>query len=174
MISKQPRDLFRLEPLRKFYSVRPANLKIILMQRDPRDLLTAQRKRGNSMEYVGVAKNWKGYYSYFLQQRDASDVLLVRYEDLVSSVAGEQKRIEAFVEQTMAVPFEGFVTVERPDFDMITLNGLRPLDASRIARWQECCHTERMRQMLKELPDLPDAVQELGYETNSDWVTAYQ
>jgi hypothetical protein len=174
MISKQPRDIFRLEPLRKFYSARQAKLKIILMQRDPRDLLTSQRKKGDSMEYVGVARNWKGYYTYFLQQRAAPDILLVRYEDLVNSVDSEQNRIEDFVQEKMSVPFEKFITVQRKDFDTSTLCGLRPLDTTCIARWQQPCHAARMRQMLDELPDLPEAVQELGYETNSDWANAYR
>jgi hypothetical protein len=173
MISKQPRDIFRLEPLRQFYSTRPARLKIIMMQRDPRDLLTAERKSDGQIKYVGVAKDWKGYYTYFQQHQDDPDVFVLKYEDLVADVAKQQCLIETFVEERMQLPFEQFDSVKRSDFATKTLGGLRPLESTRVARWQEPRHRQRIIQMLHELPDLPDAVRQLGYETDDAWTDSY-
>jgi len=173
MISKQPRDIFRLAPLREFYQARPAELRVILMQRDPRDLLTAQRKRGDSLEYCGSAKDWKGYYIYFLKQREAADSLIVRYEDLVTNVAAEQQRVEAFLQMKMSVPFEQCNSVVREDFDTTTLCGVRAVETSRVARWREPSHKQRITQMLLELPDLPEAVRQLGYESDDAWTQPF-
>jgi hypothetical protein len=173
MISKQPRDLFRLEPLREFYSTRPARLKIILMQRDPRDLLTAERKIDGVMQYVGVPRDWKGYYTYFQMQQNAKDVFVLKYEDLIADVAKQQRLIEAFVEAQMTLPFERFDSVKRSDFNTKTLGGLRPLESTRVARWQDPRHAPRITQMLQELPELPVAVRELGYETDDTWTEKY-
>ena len=173
MISKQPRDLFRLEPLREFYSTRPARLKIIMMQRDPRDLLTAERKIDGKMQYVGKPHDWKGYYTYFQMQQNAQDVFVLKYEDLIADVAKQQKRIEHFVEAQMALPFEQFDSVKRSDFNTKTLGGLRPLDSTRVARWQDARHAPRITQMLTEMPELPAAVRDLGYETDDTWTKNY-
>ena len=173
MISKQPRDLLRLEPLREFYSTRSAKLKIILMLRDPRDLMTSQRKKDDHVEYCGDVSNWKEYYLPFLQQRDRDDTLVVRFEDLIADPDLEQKRVEEFTAVQMKVPFRNFLSVQRSDFDTTTLCGLRPLDNSRVGRWREAEHQQRISQVLRDLPELPTALERLGYETNSDWTAAY-
>jgi hypothetical protein len=173
LISKQPRDMLRLDPLRDFYSTRKARLKIIVMLRDPRDLLTARRKNGECPNYCGTAKSWREYYVPFLQQRDRDDSLVVRFEDLIADPGVEQKRFEEFTGHQMAVPFANYLTVDRRDFDTSKLCGLRPLDSSRVSRWREPVHHERIRGILADLPELPAALQRLGYEDNSDWTRKY-
>lgn len=173
LISKQPHDLFRLDPLRRFYETRQADLRIILMLRDPRDLLTSQRPAGQSLQYVGSCDDWRMYYHSFIRQCDRADTLVVRYEDLIGNPAVEQQRVEAFTENKMAVPFESFLSVDRNDFDTTTLCGLRPLDPARISRWREPIHRPRVQQILKQLPELPAALEELGYENDSDWIQRY-
>src|SRR5690242_12570056 len=74
------------------------------------------------------------YYRAFRRERLAPDVLEVRYEHLVRDTADEQLRIEQFTGERAQVPFDEFHTVRRPDFDTSTLNGLRPLDQSPLAR----------------------------------------
>jgi hypothetical protein len=170
VISKVPHDLFRLEPLRRFYATRQAGLRVILMQRDPRDLLTASRTVGGREIYCGRTCLWQKYYDAFLRHRSDPDTLVVRYEDLVADACGQQSRIESFVGQTMAVPFRSFDAVERRDFDTTTLCGLRPVEATRVARWTRPEHADRLRHVLSQAPDLAEAVVELGYETNTDWV----
>jgi hypothetical protein len=173
LISKQPRDIFRLAPLREFYETHPAELRIILMQRDPRDLLTAERKRGGEIQYCASSKDWKGYYTYFLRERDSADSLVVKYEELVSDCMGEQRRIEAFVGEPMQMAFDKCTAKVREDFDVTTLCGVREVESSRVSRWRADVHRQRLAQMLKELPDLPEAVRQLGYETDDTWTADY-
>jgi hypothetical protein len=173
LISKQPRDLLRLEPLRAFYTGRNAKLRIILMLRDPRDLMTVQRERDEKLAYCGCMQAWRNDYRAYLQQRDRDDTLVVRFEDLLASPAAEQRRIEMFTNCTMGIPFEQFEQVKRNDFDTSTLRGLRPIDPTRVARWKDPVHRERIQQVLMEMPELPGALVRLGYETDTAWVQEY-
>lgn len=169
IISKMPHDIFRLDALRRFYARRPATLRIILMLRDPRDLVTSQRKLGGPEGYCVSTERWRNYYNAFLAERNREDCLVVRYEDLVANPDEQQRRIEQFTGETMPGPFSGFHQVERPDFQTDTLNGLRPLETNLVRRWAAPEHRPRIMQMLDELPELPQALVELGYETNTDW-----
>jgi hypothetical protein len=173
LISKQPRDIFRLSPLREFYRSHPAELRVLLMQRDPRDLLTAERERGGVTEYCAQSRDWKGYYTYFLKERGSSDTLIVKYEELVRDCKTQQTCIEQFLGRSMHHSFERCTTVVRENFDTTTLRGVRPVETSRVARWRDPAHHQRMKQMLKELPELPEAVCQLGYESNDAWTGPY-
>ena len=170
LISKVPHDVSRLAPLRNFYDKRKAELKIILMLRDPRDVLTSRRKTGGPKGYVVSAERWRKYHRAFLRHQNDRDVLVVRYEDLVADVDREQRRIEEFTGQTMTVPFAKFNEVERPDFDTSTLNGLRPIEQSLIARWACADHKDRIEQVLAELPELPQALIDFGYAPDTRWI----
>ncbi len=131
-------------------------------------MLTSRRKTGGPQGYVVSSERWGRYYEAFKRQQNEPDVITVRYEDLVADVENEQKRLEAFTGETMAVPFSHFNEVERPDFDTSTLNGLRPIEQTLIARWAAPSHEERIREVLHELPESPQALIDLGYATVVD------
>ena len=169
-ITKVPHDLFRLTPLRNLYAKRDVQLKILLMLRDPRDVLTSQRTTGGSFGYVVSSERWRRYYEAFKRHQNDPDVIVVRYEDLVTNVDNQQTRIEHFTGETMTAPFSRFNEVERPDFDTSTLNGLRPVDQSLVARWSAPNHFSRIRQILTELPELPNSLIDLGYATDTSWL----
>jgi hypothetical protein len=173
VISKVPHDVFRLAPLRNFYAKRDAELKIILMLRDPRDVLTSQRKSGGPGGYVVSSERWRNYYNAFIRHQNDPDVMIVRYEDLVADVEHQQCRIGTFTGETMSVPFGQFNEVERPDFDTRTLNGLRPIEQTLIARWAHPAQSERIRQVLTELPELPQALVDLDYASDTSWTEPY-
>jgi hypothetical protein len=174
VISKVPHDIFRLEPLRTFYADRKAKLRIILVVRDPRDVLTSRRKSGGPQGYVVSSERWRHYYDAFVANREAGDALVVRYEDLVQDVAGQEARVEKFTAEKMVVPFADFHTVDRPDFELNTLNGLRPVETSLLQRWAAEDHRSRIEQVLRELPQLPRALIDLGYERDETWADAYE
>jgi hypothetical protein len=170
VISKVPHDVFRLAPLRNFYANRKAELKIILMLRDPRDVLTSQRKSGGPQGYVVSTERWRRYYDAFKRHQNDPDLITVKYEELVADVDHQQRRIETFIGETMSVPFNHFNEVQRPDFDTSTLNGLRPIEQSLIARWAQPRHSDRIGQVLTELPELPQTLIDLGYASDTKWI----
>lgn len=174
LISKVPHDVFRLQPLRNFYSKRSAGLKIVLMLRDPRGVLTSQRKTGGPAGYVVSSERWSRYYEAFVRHRVDEDVMEVRYENLVSEVEAEQARVEQFLDLKMSVPFCEFHRIERPDFDTSTLNGLRPIEQSLLARWAQPDHYGRIEQILAEIPQLPQALIDLGYERDQSWIDRWR
>ncbi len=174
VISKVPHDIFRLAGLRSFYAARPARLRIILMLRDPRDVLTSRRNTGGPEGYVVGPERWRSYYEAFIQERNNANVLVIRYEDLVWDVAAHQRRIEEFTGETVATPLEDFHKVDRPDFDTSTLNGLRAIDRNCIARWAAPEHRARIQSMLRELPELAEALVKLGYERDAGWIDVWQ
>ena len=183
VISKVPHDLFRLEPLRAFYAKRRADLRVLLMLRDPRDLLTARRPQtgrgtggcgrhrgdGQTDGYCITPEQWRRYWVAFSRHRHQPDAWVVRYEDLVTDLATEQRRIEAFVGQRMAVAFADGLTVDRPDFDATALGRRRPVEVGRIGRWRDPAHAARLTAVLHQLPELPGAVVDLGYEADTAW-----
>jgi hypothetical protein len=174
MISKQPADMLRMAPLREFYRYRRARLRTLLMLRDPRDLLTTQRRDTTELAYGGSSLEWRNDHQHFIRESERPDTLVVRFEDLITDVAGQQDRIEKFLNLKMSVNFAEYLSVQRNDFDTTTLRGLRPLDRSRIARWREPIHRPRIMQVLRELPELPEVLRELGYEQNDEWMAEYQ
>ena len=175
VISKVPHDLFRLNPLRNFYAGRRADLRVVLTLRDPRDLLTARRKRScGTVDYCLTPGQWRQYWRAFAAHRHDAGTTVVRYEALVADPAAEQARVEAFLGRPMATPFADFLTVDRPDFDPTTLCGLRPVETSRVARWAADEHRGRVAQLLADLPELPDVLARLGYEPDDRWAEAYR
>ena len=188
VISKVPHDVFRLPALRAFYAGRRAQLRVLLMVRDPRDLLTARRpctgrgtggcgghaNQAGAEDYCLAPHQWRRYWAAFCRNRRQADAQVVRYEDLVSDVAAEQVRIERFVGRPMAVPFAGCMSVDRPDFDATALRGRRPVDATGIARWRDPAHAPRLARVLAELPELPAAVADLGYAPDPRWADPFR
>jgi hypothetical protein len=170
VISKVPHDIFRLDGLRDFYASRPASLRIILMLRDPRDVLTSRRTTGGPKGYVVGPERWRRYYQAFLRERNDPSTLVVNYENLVRDVALHQRRIEEFTGEVMDAPMAEFQNVQRPDFDTSTLNGLRAVDQSCIARWEAPEHRQHITSMLREIPELPEALVTLGYEQDERWI----
>ena len=187
VISKVPHDVFRLPPLRAFYAGREAQLRVLLMLRDPRDLLTARRPKTGlgtggcgrhanecgADDYCLTPAEWRRYWVAFRQACGAADAQVVRYEDLVADVAAEQARVERFLCRPMAVPFADCMAVDRPDFDATALRGPRPVDATRVARWRDPAHAARLAAVLHELPELPAALVDLGYEVDHAWAEPF-
>ncbi|HWE03372.1 MAG TPA: sulfotransferase [Tepidisphaeraceae bacterium] len=170
VISKVPHDIARLEGLRHYYEGRKARLKIIVMIRDPRDVMTSQRTLDGVFQYCVPPDRWRFHYQHILAQQGKPDVLLVRYEDLVRDVDAQQARIEAFTGEPVTHPFGMFHEIERKDFDTSTLNGLRPVEQSLLNRWRAPKHKARIEDLLRQMPELPQALIDLGYETDDSWV----
>jgi hypothetical protein len=170
MISKVPNDIFKLHRLRKFYRGRKAKLKIILVIRDPRDVLTSKHSVERPGDYFQDIAEWRSYHAHYRLYRDEADVLVVRYEELVADVAGMAARMEAFTGEKFQRPLEEFHKERRTDFDTVPLNGVRPVEQGGVGRWDRPVHQARLRQILREVPDFPEILIELGYEKDATWV----
>jgi hypothetical protein len=172
MISKVPRDILKLNAIRNFYRSRQAKLRAIVMVRDPRDMLTSHHVL-HDRQYFQDLEEFKLLHTAVMAQKDREDVLLIKYEDLVTDVPGMQKRIEAFTGEKMKRDLTGFHQSQNERFDTSALNGVRPVDQKGIGRWKKPEHRQRLGEILIQVPELPKILIDLGYENDANWAAAF-
>jgi hypothetical protein len=175
IVSKQPGDIFRLHRLKNHYAARSAQLRPIVLVRDPRDVLTSHHSGRPDRPYFLTAERWHRYDEYVSLHRQTPDTLFLKYEELVADVATVQSRMEAFIGEPMSDSIASFHSDVPATFrDKAALNGVRAVDSQGIGRWRNSRHASRVRQILDALPDFPQRLIELGYEQNDDWTREYQ
>jgi len=175
MITKRPRDIFDLDRARAFYRERRAQLRAIITIRDPRDVLTSSHPRSiRRRPYHSTVDGWRKLYPYLMRYLQDPDALIVRYEDLVSELDAVEARIEAFVGERIEHSFSEFYKVVPRDFDTRALNGVRPVDRRTVGRWQMAEHKVRIEEILREVPDFPRQLVDLGYENDYDWISRWR
>jgi hypothetical protein len=170
IISKLPSDICILAELQAFYRRRSARLRPIVLLRDPRDVLTSRHATTGDDAYFIDIGEWRQYHDAVARHLTDRDVLIIRYEDLVSDIAGVQARIDSFTGEPSRRPFADFHKEGRQDFDTLNLNGVRPVEAGNVARWQRPAHRARIEQILREVPDFPQILIDTGYEQDAEWI----
>lgn len=171
LISKKPDDVFRVDEIRAYYRDRRTNVRFVLSVRDPRAVLTSifVDKPG----YCVPSTKWRAVYEHIRYQRQFSDVLLTEYRDLVEQPGGVQQRLAEFTGCPIRRRFEEFHDSVPGHFDTRALNGVRPLDRRSLNKWRSPEHRARIQQILDEIPELPERLIELGYESDSTWTREY-
>ena len=172
VMTKRPKDIFLIQELRDFYSSHPADVQFIVMHRDPRAILTSVHFSRPS-EYFVTTHQWRHIYRHWKWAANADDVLSIRYEDVVCGPDFVESQLAEFTGCQVSHPFRDFHQNVPAGFDGRALNGLRELDESNVLRWRDACHRERIRSLLQELPELPDVLIEMGYETDDSWTREY-
>ena len=69
--------------------------------------------------------------------------------------------------------FQEFYTREVKDENAAAMNGLRPLDTSRLQKWRRPEHRDRIIDQFTRFPELFDVVTGLGYEPNNSWYDGF-
>lgn len=175
LISKQPGDIFRLHQLQNHYAGKRAELRPIVMIRDPRDVLTSHHSNQPGREYFLDVDKWASYDDFVRRHERSGDVFLLKYEELVADVDGMQKRLETFVGEPISAPISRFHTAVPANFrDLPALNGLRSVDANGVGRWRDPRHRQRIQQVLESLPTFARRLIALGYERDESWTRAYR
>lgn len=169
LLSKRPKDLFLIPEIRDFYEPRGVRVQFILLHRDPRSVLTS-RHFSRPSEYYLSAVEWRHYFAHWNWHRHDADVLSISYEELGQSPDRVEQRVLEFTGWRARWSFRDFVKHVPPGFDGRALNTLRELDASRLRAWREDQHRERLQLLLRELPELPQRLIEMGIEPSDDWL----
>ena len=172
VMTKRPKDVFVISELRQFYASHSADVRFIVMSRDPRAVLTSVHFSQPDNYFVSV-EQWRHVFSHWKWARRFSDVLCVRYEDLILDLVQVESQIKQLTGWNLTRPFTRFREFVPKGFDGRALNGLRELDESNVLRWRDECHRDRIRTLLQELPELPDVLIEMGYETDDSWTRDY-
>ncbi|MFM7038156.1 MAG: sulfotransferase family protein [Planctomycetaceae bacterium] len=169
LLSKRPKDLFLIPEIREFYAPRGVRVQFILLHRDPRGVLTS-RHFSRPAEYYLSVEEWRHYFAHWNWHRHDADVLSISYEELVQNPERVEQRVLKFTGWQARWSFQDFVKHVPPGFDARALNTLRELDPSRLKAWGEEQHRERLVQLLRELPELPQCLIEMGLEPSDDWL----
>lgn len=166
-------------------------LDVVVMQRDPRDILTSFDPRLPD-DYVCSADR-----SYFVAAQDgpqqilpgvlqihdqikkivASDslpqgVVILKYEHLVE----EPRRVQNLLADGLELRFDGdFSQYHQREIESHgpDLTGVRPADVPRVQKWRAPHHRDRIIDQFTRFPELHDVVVNLGYEADTAWYETY-
>ncbi|WP_437201221.1 sulfotransferase domain-containing protein [Planctomicrobium sp. SH664] len=172
IFSKRPKDIFAIEELREYYSNRSTNVRFILFTRDPRSVLTSKH-HSDPDNYFVSAENWRAIWEHWQWAVQFPDVLALTYENLVNHPDVVEQQIAEHTGWTVTHPFRDYMQHVPRRFDTRALNGLRPLEKSNVSRWRQPQHHARIQSLLRELPELPERLIELGYERDAAWTKDY-
>src|SRR5262249_26353983 len=151
-------------------------VRFILTTRDPRSILTSiARVEGPDYYRFATPAVWRAFYDHFQYARHRLDVCqVVEYRDLVRQPLEVQRRLTEFVGWDVRIAFDQYQRHVPSGFRTGALNGVRPLDSTRLDAWRQEKHRDRIRQILQELPELPECLIEMGYERDTEWVREYR
>ena len=172
LISKKPDDIFKVAEIREHYRTLRTNVKFIVSMRDPRAVLTSifVSKPG----YCVPAVKWRAVYEHIQYARQFADVTVVEYRDLVERPEHVASQLAQFTGCELQDGFTKFHSAVPENFDTRALNGVRPLDSSSLDKWRDPKHRARIQALLRELPELPQRLIEMGYETDTGWTREYR
>lgn len=183
-LTKRPLDVFRIGELRKTNAERK-DLRLIIVVRDPRALV--------SSVHQNVPMQWfQGFDHCFLMAesglsfcnpgviathlaaseacRSGLPVMVCRYEELLAAPELMQKRIAEFTGFEMQRNFANFHSSDIPLRLQGPLNGVRPIDLSRLRPWlADTAAAERVVRQFRLAPQLFDVLAAWGYESKHDW-----
>jgi hypothetical protein len=167
-VSKRPKDLFLIPEIASWYEAHGIRVQFLVMHRDPRSILTSRHFSAPTQYYFSPAL-WTRYRPHWNWACQRADVMSLSYEQLVRDPDSCQQAILEFTGWTAAHPFSQFHRQVRDGSDQRALNGLRPVESSRINAWRATEHSRRIGEILSEIPDLPQLLMEDGFEADASW-----
>jgi len=169
LVTKRPADVFFLDRIRDHYAGRA---RFVVCLRDPRSVLTSKHANRPG-EYYVTPERWRAIDGHVQAVASATDVCLVNFTDLVTDTQSVQARLDEFVGWKSARPFADYHLHLPAGVDVAPLNGVRAVDPHADERWREPAHRERIRTLLRELPELPERLIAMGYERDTNWLRNY-
>ncbi|MEX2048886.1 MAG: sulfotransferase domain-containing protein [Gemmatimonadota bacterium] len=196
--SKYPLDVFNIKKLLSL-NVHRKKLHVIVMIRDPRDLVTSRHPLLPDQYFIGHDHSWwpqdaefgswkfnaPGIVEIFreieeLGRQSEIPTYTVKYEDLVE----EPNRIQQQLRDRFGLDFaDSFADFHQHPEKMAyryagrtspreasLVRENKPADRSRSGKWQAPQHRERIREQFGASAELLGIVRSHGYETSDDWL----
>jgi hypothetical protein len=158
IVGKFPRKASRLHKLMA------DDLGIIYMMRDPRDVLVSKHFE-RPRTYWTSFERWIRTATVALEYKDHPNVLLLKYEDLITKPNKAQKAMAEKFNLEAARKFEhcyeSFDTNDK--YNAKTMNGIRPLDKSRIGVWKDGYLNEKFINRLMKNSEMTDLMKRFDY-----------
>jgi hypothetical protein len=152
LLTKRPGDIDHLESIRRVYEGRRTRVSFIITTRDPRAVLTS--KHSASSDYYVSVDRWRAVAKAVERHAQDADVLVVDYAEIVLAPARTEERIATFLGRTLTKRLASAHEALPSGFDGRALNGVRPLDPTRLDTWQAPQHAERLRVVSQACPEI--------------------
>ncbi len=196
-VSKRPMDVFYVEDLPRRKSLNK-DLFVIVLIRDLRDVITSIHPRVPQEYFIGCEASYRvggdpphssklshpgvrAYYDKIEQLENTPGLFVIRivYEDLVVHPNAVQNRLATALGVTFSGRFSDFH--QRRDLHAYRYEGKQramdcslvrendEVDTSRIGRWRNPEHRERIRAQFLAHPELFQMLCTYGYEADDQW-----
>lgn len=198
-ITKAPMDVFHVRELDKL-NINRKKLAILVVVRDVRDVLSSRHPLIPDEFFIGFDHSWwpnrttpEGWsysapgivdiFDEMFRIRERSDVMFVRYEDLVL----EPGTVQAHVADRFSLPFTGSfaqydrITTNHPYLykgrhkardEALALEG-KPLTTTRVQRWRTDQRIRnRVRSQFERCSRLFEPLEFFSYESSRTWFDA--
>lgn len=155
IVTKQPGSYKLLKKYR--------DLQVVLMIRDPRDLLASINPTRPDSQW----HSYQGLADYFKVVRSVpSNYIKIRYEDLVQKPDTVQ---ELLTERLNLVPICSFSRWHELEFyeqDLYVrgMRGIRPISNEHVGQWRGSPFAEEIIRWVENNPEIAEGLEEFGYE----------
>jgi hypothetical protein len=188
-LSKTPADILRITtiPRLNFYDKR---CDVLVVVRDVRDVITSIHPGYPDRYYVsyetrhnpdfrgprdsGIGPAYDAMKVFRAKKPDYCVLSFVRYEDLVSDPDGMQRLVAEQHSLPFSSPFSEFE--RHRDRLVYAFEGEgssrledKPAVTSRVGRWRDERHRQRVREQFERHPELFAMLTEFGYEKDRQW-----
>lgn len=163
-LTKNPSDILHAKTVLNAM----ANLHVIYMIRDPRDMVVSRHNSDPSRYWSGLIF-WKTYTPYGRALTDHPRFISIRYEDLVIKPDQVQADLMArFPFLKKKANFSDYHVLAKPsERSLKALREVRPVSSSSIGNWRN--HLPRIAGQIQLHGSINDDLIFYGYEKDSDW-----
>ena len=176
-ITKRPTDMADAPELMQTIP----GIEFILCIRDPRCVLVSEHAHAPGQYKIGwdwalktcrrqgVIGKAPGMIERDQKARAIQNCAYVlKYEGLIQQTEQVQADVGRFFGFEYKADFTEWHTKKIPGRLSLQLNGVRPVEESRMESWRQ--HPDRIKQQFSECPALFEAVRFWGYETDDSWI----
>jgi len=160
----------------------PDSIRFIVCIRDPRAIITSKHWQVDEFSVScdwsihsvvhGKIRKMEGLRAMDRYIREVTNPVYLFYENLIRHPNEEQERLGDLFDLKYKGEFTDFYRHETPEQLTVQLNGLRPLDFSRLDSWKQ--YPERIIKQFTDCPYLHEMLYKYGYERNRDWFKQLQ
>lgn len=177
-IAKYPRPVSKrilgdeYDASRDFLTTPPEDALLIFIVRDPRDALMSKHGSFGSEPFLKSASAWFSVIEEIQKIKDRHNVLVLRYEDIIADPDSIQRKIAHLSGLKMSGTFSNFNEMVKTSGAQLTkhnlgeLNGLRPVDSSRVFAYRNEPRevVQPIVEKILEFDNADKLVRSFGYE----------
>ncbi|MHA6345254.1 sulfotransferase domain-containing protein [Roseivivax sp. CAU 1761] len=191
-VTKRPFDIFDVPSILNL-NAGAKRVDLIVTLRDPRDILVSRHENLPGDYIMHADRSWAirktGVREFVnpgvipIHQAIAEvatsgvfkqGVFLLKYEDLIADPEAMQAQLARDLDLEFDGRFSDFHQHKVPGVLTPALNGVRPVESSRLQRWRAPEHRDRIIDQFTRFPELFDMLVALDYEPDRAWFDAFR